>query len=316
MPHDELDARVLQHARDASNRLCGNLSAVAPLVAKRAKVWMRKLAGGDDLPRYFLHPAAFPLLSLSRWFAEAQGIAVDEALEAELTYSSLHGGYYVRLVDNVMDERKREERQLLPLLHVLHLEFVRPYAQLFTQEHPFWSDFSRTWGEMADTTLGDALAHDFDRADFERLSARKVCAAEIPVTAAAYRYGRVDALPSWLEFLALLGRWFQMFNDVRDWRTDQQRGIATWLNSEARRRQGSGTKEMVTFMHERGLEWACSVLSDWHRELDARAAALGAVHAQQFVSKRWLRFEQQAEELRVALPTLLTLHEVFAGSQL
>jgi hypothetical protein len=225
--------------------------------------------------------------------------------------SNICGGYYVRLVDNVMDEDRTRERVLLPLLHVLHLGFTQPYTEFFPPSHPFWRDFARIWARMADVTLLDALCEDFDQSRFESISAVKSVAAEIPLTAAAYHYECAGQLSAWLSFVEVLGRFYQMLNDLRDWSEDHVAGAPTWLNSEARRKCGPSLREMTAFMHEQGLEWATEVLHGWLTQLTAAARVLGSEPAQAYVTARWENFERDAAKLRASLGPAAKLLEAF-----
>jgi hypothetical protein len=306
-----LDESITRHTHDGIRALEEQLARDAPFLAIKARDWMSARAGGRELTTYFLDPKAFPLVRLTHWFTAAEQLPSDDVFEAAVARSNLCGAYYVRLVDNVMDDNRPRERVLLPLLHVLHLGFTQPYTELFPPAHPFWRDFERIWARMAEVTLLDALCEDFDRSRFEAISAVKSVAAEIPLTAAAYHYERTGQLSAWLSFVEVLGRFYQMLNDVRDWCGDRVAGAPTWLNSEARRRSGSSLRDMTAFMHDEGLAWASDVLHGWVTQLTAGARTLGSEPAAAYVTQRWEIFEQDAAKLRASLGPAVRLLEAF-----
>jgi len=91
-------------------------------------------------------------------------------------------------------------------------------------------------------------------------------------------------LSAWLSFVEVLGRFYQMLNDVRDWCGDRVAGAPTCLNSEARRKSGSSLRDMTAFMHHEGLAWASDVLHGWATQLTAAARTLGSEPAAAHVS--------------------------------
>lgn len=241
----------------------------------RLVAWIRGLAGERSASDYFLDCRAFPTLALP-WACEATlSGAPDPGFQAELIESSIHGYWFIRLIDDVMDGPGPGDVQLLPALGPLHARFQAIHARHFEPEHPFWSHFHSRWLRAADFALRDAELEVVDDLAFRQIAARKTSAATIPLAAVCHRLGRPDDLADWEDFVEVLGRWHQLYNDLFDWRRDAEAGNATLFLGEHQRRRRSG-ETLERWVLREGLELGCRLLDGrWTELVEAVPAGAG-----------------------------------------
>jgi len=174
-------------------------------------------------------------------------------------------------VDDLMDG-EAVAPQLVPLLIVLHAEFVETYHHHFPDGHPFWTALARSSYEAAEMASRDAGELRISRKHFEGTSARKVAGAKIPIAAVCHRYGKAELVAPWSSFVDQLGRWHQMLNDMLGWNRDLQRRTATYFLSEAESQAGSGA--IAEWVISDGYAWGMSELSTWMADLKLTARGL------------------------------------------
>lgn len=253
---------------DAEVQLHDAVDQAPDHLAHRMKDWLALVFDGAGIADVFLRADAFPMILTPWWLGESLGNN-DVDLHTQLTYSTINGYLYVRLMDNVMDADGPGDAGLLPALSFFHLEFSEPYRRLLPDNEAFWKDLGRIWTGAADATMRDVELDSIDRATFETVASRKTSAAAIPVAAVAYLRGTGELLEPWRAFIDSFGRWHQMLNDVAGALKDLEHGTATYFLSEGRRREPDS---MIRWVTGEGLEWGMSALADFMAE--ARRDAL------------------------------------------
>lgn len=276
----------------ASRRLQAELEAQAPFMAQHVGAWMRDLSGTDEPADYFLHPVAFPMLSLPWWAEASLGGHPNQEFQADLIYSTINGYYHIRMVDNVMDGDATVEPLLLPALGFFHLRFHGAYQRHFVYPHPFWALFEQIWTNSAEATIHDRHLQALTLEQFETITAQKLCAAAIPVAAVCHRYGRADLIGPWSTLIDRLGRWHQLWNDLFTWRRDVAGGVATYFLAECDRRRQPDEPVGAWIVRE-GFAWGISVLEDWMAELQASAASLDSPALSAYLDHRIAMVRQQ-----------------------
>ncbi|HUP20241.1 MAG TPA: hypothetical protein VM778_09850, partial [Gemmatimonadota bacterium] len=264
-----------QRVERAVERSAERLRERAPSLAARVIPWTNARWPSGRAADYFLQPDRFPFLLLPEWARRTIGAEPDREFEQDLVHSSVNGYWFVRLLDDAMDEPDLVDPALLPALAFFHAEFQSPYHRWFASGHPFWEEFDAAWAGAADAVSADAGRRDVDRAEFEAVAARKMAAARIPLAAVLHRQGRLDLSPAWGDVCDRLARFEQLFDDVIDWSRDLRRGGSTWFLTEARRR--SAPAESVTgWVAREGLEWGMSTLREWIADARTRAEEIGS----------------------------------------
>ena len=161
--------------KTAIQQLHTSMAQTSPFMAEQIGEWMRQLSGNIPPENYFLHPSAYPMLLLPWWCDQTYRTTVNLALQTSLVYSTINGYYYIRLIDNLMDDRQAEtERQLLPALNFFHTEFLTAYHSHFPTNHPFWQHFKTVWFYSAEVTLRDAKLTEIDLNLFKQVVAPKL----------------------------------------------------------------------------------------------------------------------------------------------
>ena len=259
----------------AVERLQSDMQQTAPVMAEQVMPWLTTLAGKMQPEAYFMHPLAFPALLLPWWAETALAETPDPALQADLTYSTINGYYYIRLIDNLMDGHATVERELLPALNFFHTQFQAAYQPYFPADHPFWPVFNATWFRSGEVAMEDAALTDIDEATFKRVAAQKVCAAKIPVAAVCYRHNRADAIAPWADFIDQLGGWHQFRNDLFDWHKDASQQTTTYFLCEAERRRRDD-ESLVGWVAREGFAWGIDTAQAWLVDLKTTAQALNS----------------------------------------
>jgi len=303
------DPELVDLARTAVGRLRRRLRAQSPTLAKHVAGWMRSLSGGAPPERYFTHPQAFPMLLLPWWLELTIRGSVVHAFQREIVYSTLSGYYFVRLIDDAMDAQPPPEPELLPALIVLHTEFQHAYHRYFPFDHPFWAALLDSSYEAAEMASRDARRREIDRAEFIRVSSRKISGAMVPIAAVCHHHRRPDLIGPWSDMVRLLGQWHQMGNDIFDWRRDLERGTATYFLSEASRRSGADGSILEWAMAE-GLAWGMGELRDWMEKLQTSAATLDSPALMAYLAWRRQALEAEWLKLRAGLEPLQRLAAV------
>ena len=301
---NKLPAPVRGFLDNAITRILEEFAETAPYLGTGVSLWMRHLSPSGRARDYLDQPRIFPTLLLPWWMTQAGCALPDLAFHRDLVYSSVNGYYFIRLVDNLMDGHGSGELKLLPAAAFFHTEFMRVYQQYFSADHPFWQLFRKAWMRANDATAQGASTTEFGPEEFATITVAKVVAAEIPLIAAAYHMGKPDLLPSWLDFCKGLAHWFQMMDDLFDWRRDLQSGQTSFLLSEARCRKDA-EESVEAWMLREGVDRGMDRLECGLRELKAQACALDSEDAERFLFERGERLAQDRAELDAGLNALL-----------
>lgn len=301
---DEPD--LLRLARGAILRLRRQLRTGSPTLSIHFGRWVESLSGGAAPERYFTHPQAFPMLLLPWWLEVAIRGSVTRAFQREVVYSTITGYYFVRMIDDAMDAAPSPPAELLPALIVLHTEFQGTYQRLFPVDQPFWTAFVAASYEAAETASRDARVREIDRAEFLRVSSRKIAGAKVPIAAVCHHHGRAELIEPWTKLVELLGRWHQMRNDIFDWRRDLERGTPTHFLNEASRHAGPDGSITGWVMRE-GLEWGMGELDGWMEELLSAAAVLDSPALLAYLEGRRETVESEWRALKATFAPLRRL---------
>jgi hypothetical protein len=279
------DAELRAIIKVAFSRLHLRLRSAGSSLCLPTIEWMRSLSGGDEPERYFMHPFAFPMLLLPWWLEHVIRGDPESDFQTDVTYSTLNGYYFVRMIDDLMDRDRPPAAEVLPALVFLHTEFQSSYFAHFPNGHGFWSDFSAVSFASAEMASRDASLTDLSRAQFLAVSSRKVAGAKVPIAAICHKYGRPDLLVPWFELVDRLGRWHQMLNDVLDWSRDLDHQRHTYFLSEASRRRGP-TVSVAEWVVGEGLKWGSQQVERWADELAAGAQELGSPALVRYLEQR------------------------------
>jgi len=308
--YPELLSRCLA---SAVNRLHANLYQLMTPAAEPVWRWLTSLSGTESPVDYFQHPLAFPILLLP-WWLEETNQPPDPAWQTDLIYSTINGYYYIRLLDNAMDNPAAIETKLLPAAAFFYAEFEGEYRCRFAADHPFWMTFRQIWLHTAVVTIEDASLTAPTAAQFEQTAAQKIGAVKIPLAATAHRYGLTNRLAAWNRLVEQLGGWHQLLNDLLGWHTDRRRQTATWFLAEAER-QRRADESITAWIARQGLEWAIRQLTERLDELACIAAELNSPGLQQYLAVRRTRLNDQLPALRAGLRELVKLETALAPKE-
>jgi hypothetical protein len=287
-------------------QLVARLDRDMPLIAPQFQTWMKDLAGSHEPADYFLHPVAFPLMSLPWWLERQLRSDYDPAFQLDLIQANASMYYYVRLVDNVMDGHATVEPKLLPAAGYFVNRFHGSFHPYFQQDHLFWDFFDATWSNFCDVTAADGQLADVDEETFLSLVARKVSAAKISVAAVCHRCDRPDLIPAWGEWIDAFGAWHLFREDLFDWQQDLQLGAVTYLLAEAGRRKRPGEGEAM-WMAREGVAWALARLDGWMERL--RRFVFVSTEVSDYLEAREQEVRERAARLKPAFDFIRRLSE-------
>lgn len=289
---------TLNSTAEAIARLLDAMQVVAASMTAEAGAWMNSLAKTGLAADYFQHPLAFPMLLLPRWVEEAISPTVDESFQADLTYSSVSGYYFIRMIDNVMDEQSTLEMRLLPMTAFFHAEATAIYHHYFDATHPFWGYFSRWNAQSAALAIADGSSENISLADFQQIAGKKVVGGKIPLAAVLAKYQHLDDLPAWEHFYDKLSCWHQMFNDILSWRKDMSHNSSSYFLSEGERRKAAN-ESLFAWLIREGFTWGLSLLHEWLKDLFSLAESLGSDNLKVYLLQREKLLTAQAKELAI-----------------
>lgn len=296
---------TMTNTAQAIERLLDAMHTVAPSMTPHATAWMNGLAKTGIAADYFQHPLAFPMLLLPQWVEAAISDRVNENFQADLTYSSVSGYYFIRMIDNVMDEQSALEIRLLPMTAFFHAEATAVYHQYFAAAHPFWHYFSCWNAQSAALAIADGMTDDITLADFKQIAGKKVVGGKIPIAAVLAQHHRLDNLAAWEHFYDKLSCWHQMFNDILSWRKDINHNSFSYFLCEGQRRKATH-ESLFAWLIRDGFTWGLCILRAWLAELQLLAEGLGSTSLMQYLKQRQHLLETQAKEL-AALGTMAAL---------
>jgi hypothetical protein len=231
------DDELRKLASDACARIEAELNRRAPFLGQRISNWMAHLSPTGKAPEYFLQSRSFPLLHLPWWAAKSFAAEPDLTFLADVIYSTINGYYFIRLLDNLMDDHGTIESNILPGTAFFHTEFQAVYQKYFEASHPFWEIFRSAWFSASDAVTREVHLDSIDDARFEQVTVAKLAAARIPVAAVAFRYNAGHRLRHWEEFTLALARFAQMEDDLSDWYDDlHNRKTSRFLTKASRQK--------------------------------------------------------------------------------
>jgi hypothetical protein len=240
------------------------------------------------------------------WLEKRIRSTPDMRLQELLVESTVSAYYFVRLIDDVMDGDAAAERGLLPLLGLLHANFLRPYTRLFPADAPFWAHFDRHWTATAEAALREKTLTELSLDEFVNVAARKTSGVKIPLAAVCCRYDRPDLLERWCGFYDRLACWQQMADDTVDWLQDLRHGNPTFFLSEGRRQKRNG-ESVSGWAVRRGVAWAIEWLGDLMCDLRRNAEDLESPELVRFLEYRDAEIREYALEASAGLKDLAVL---------
>ena len=277
----------------AHQRMLDDMRQGGSHMAQQAKHWMQQLAGSDHAADYFKHPLAFPMLLLPWWMEQTIRPDPNISFQTDLIYSSINGYYFIRMIDNVMDDHDTIEKKLLPMLGFFHMQFHGVYHTYFDAKHPFWMQFRAISIQSAESALQDAAMIDIDPDGFRAIAGKKVAGGKIPLAAVAHHYASPQLYDRWQLFFDKLGCWHQMYNDLFGWLKDLRHQTPTYFLCEGQRRKSSKHSVAAWVIHE-GFTWGTSLLTAWLDELFTLAKDL---HSDELT--RYLRYRQTLTQAQI-----------------
>ncbi len=301
--------RALSQCVDRAIARLAHLCREAPVSAQALAEWTTRLSSTGRARDYFQGGRAVMFL-LPWWLEKRVRPTPDIPFQALLVESTICAYYFVRMIDNVMDEQAEEERSLLSLLGILHANFVRAYARLFPPDDPFWNYFDRYWMSTAEAALRDGRLTEVSASDFIEIAARKTTGVKIPMAAVCCRYNRLDLLEPWCAFYDRLACWQQMLDDTFDWVHDLRQGRATFFLSEGHRQKQFG-ESISGWVVRRGFAWGIGQLAAAMQELRTFAARLDSPELARFLEYRDADVRECAQEITHHLKDIAMLADVF-----
>ncbi len=291
------DTNLTSHINAVVDEIASNLGGSSPFLANEVLRWIRQISPGGDPSAHFLHVRMFPILRLPEYLLESLSVARDDGFQQSLISSTVHGYYYIRLIDDVVD-RDRDlqlELSILPVAGYFCSQFQFSYQRYFSAEDAFWTEFRRLWTVSAGCSAEDASLPAVGWADFERVASRKYSAAGIPVAATCLYYSRSDVLASWLELVHAMGRWSQMVDDILDWHADSSIHRATYFLSEGEQRKRP-RESLDEWVLREGCVWGFDLLNGWMDQLQQSARQLGSPGLCEYLDRRraWLQHQRSA----------------------
>ena len=290
----------------AISRLIADIRQFAPGMADRAAAWMNGLTPTGRATDYFQHPLAFPMLLLPMWVEDAVSGQIDAAFQSDLVYSSVSGYYFIRMIDNVMDEGSPLERSLLPMTGYFHAQATTTYHRYFEHTHPFWGHFARWNTQSADFAIEDSSNREIDLATFQRIAGKKVVAGKIPIAAVLAHYNQLERLPAWEAFYDQLSCWHQLLNDVLSWKKDMQHQSASYFLCEGERRKGEG-ESLFGWLLREGFAWGLATLEQWLNDLHTRALALDSTPLTHYLLSRGELLKAQQLDMTASISAVAQL---------
>jgi len=275
----------------AMSSLRDELRGGLPFMAGRVEAWMAHIAPTGRAEDRFTPELMFPIFDLPQWAQRSLGEPAEPFL-AEVTYSTLNGYYFIRLIDDLIDKRhsaaesgaRVDAIELLPAMSFFHTEFQRVYQAHFAAEHPFWNVFRSIWYCSCESMWRDATLDEVDPRTFAAIGAKKLCAAQIPVAAVFHHAGRPERLAPWLRFCEALADFHQRLDDLVDWFEDLSHGTRTLFLSEAQRRKRESESTSMWIARE-GFDWAKEALEERHVELAKAGEALDSADVHNYLQR-------------------------------
>lgn len=207
-----------------TSRLCLAESEQTHLRRCWRSVFDARWSGAESLLARISPPNWALEWSLPGWLGDAMQLSMDKS--REVTLGNLFGLAYVRLHDDLNDERfVHEERvEALALATLLYQRWLAVYIRLFGDDAQFWSCFERYLDQWLRASLesSQTLSIPFDRYDETHFLALGHRGALIKVCAAATcrLTGREELLPQLEHCLDQLMIGAVLLDHAADWQED------------------------------------------------------------------------------------------------
>ena len=279
--YDEPFAAIV---RAAGERLEATLARETPALATRVLPWLASLSRSGRLADYYMHPRRFPMLLIPWWAVEGTASRDDLGFHEDLAYSTMSGYCFVRLLDDLVDQRGEPGLDLLPAAGVFHLEFQSPYQRYFPGDHPFWDLFRSRWLRAADATV-PASPDRSPGLDLEQRAADTLGPALIPLAAACHHAGRPALFDRWRPVVLALARLEQFMDDLLDWQHDEERHQPNLVLEEAARRARTG-ENATAWVVRQGYVWALDTAAERIEMVAAEAGPLASGGLRRFLDVR------------------------------
>ena len=215
------------------------ISMSSPALANQVLLWIRRISPGSEPAAHFLNVRMFPILRFPEDVVQSLAVLPDDVFHGSLISSTVHGYYYIRLIDDIVDgDRDLESGTQNPSRLRLFFESIPVWIpEVFFGGARILANISPVMDRFRGGICEDAMQRTVSCSDFERVSSRKFSAAGIPVVATCLHYGRADLVPAWLDLVDGLGRWSQMVDDILDWHQDRNLDRATYFLTEGERQR-------------------------------------------------------------------------------
>ncbi len=292
----EYPSQLLEMIEIALSKLENKPRDNTPYMAERLSDWIGSLAADAKPITYFSHSSAFPTLLFPWWLEKSIAEKIDIDFQTDLVYSSVCGYYFIRLIDNVMDESGHCERNLLPILAYLHSQFQSVPFRYFEYNHGFWEYFDRQWSKSAEASLQDSELDEINEAAFIHIASKKVCAGKIPMMAVIMKSGHKSLPANWERLFDLMSCWHQMYNDLLDWKRDLEIDNITWFLTEAKNRTHPN-ETILSWVMKEGFEWGAGRLKNWMKEMDRLAVAIGNKDLETYITFRDAYFDEKVNNV-------------------
>jgi hypothetical protein len=271
--------------RDSAARLLRRLNRTMPSAAALFRRWLLELLDGSPLSKLLLWRDRFPMLQLPLWVDASLARRPAFQLYRDLTYSTISGYLFIRLVDELMDANRPTDVRLLSGAGFLHWEFHQAYVEHVPSRSPFWARCRRLWYQSGEAIALESQLSSINRRIFTRIAEGKLGPALIPVIAICLSRRRPRAIQGWMTTVRHLSRFEQLLDDTLDFHEDLHRGAATYMLSTYRRRRRRGELPVSWYFRD-GMPWSFRRLFDELRRLKQRAERQKCVGLQVHLARR------------------------------
>ena len=282
------DDRFDSYIAAGAERLEASLGAEAPALAMGGLAWLRSLTRTGRLADYFRHPNRFPVLRLPWWAVEsaaAEPSCERPDLVGDITYGSMAGYYYIRLIDDLVDHDPGVSLDLLPLAAFFHTEFHGIYHRHFPPDSEFWPVFRTRWLRLADAMVARIEPGADPAESLLRRATATIGAVVIPLRALTLGFGVPERFPRWEPVVLELARIEQLIDDLVDWQVDLERDLPNLLLVEGVRRARHG-EPVAAWVVREGYGWGLEAAGNRISALHEAAAAFDSPSLLEFLALR------------------------------
>lgn len=289
-----------------------NLARHSALFASTVGRWMSQLSPSGGAEQYLSDFWMFPMIQLPLWMASSFSSRLDYTFHSRLTYSTINGYLFIRLVDNIMDKHHEEDSRLLPAIAFFQTEFQSAYGSYFKAIHPFWRRYRSLWFRSNEAAIREKDLASLDLAQFREVSASKLSAVQIPLVATAYHYHKLKKLDQWLRFSEDIARCWQFADDLFDWYSDSSAGRVTYFVSEGIKRKRVD-ETLGGWVAREGFEWGIQTLQEWGSQARNAARSFGNSELNRYLKHRLLALTVSARNISAGLNSIIGLDAVLSS---